>query len=153
MKTHYLKLLGKTLVLVFVLVFMPSCSRVDPDSFLYEGELTISPKPTIIVCKTPLRPTRESNAILLVFSEDWSLDGTRVKLKNGNIASLKITLVDNKGNEHTTGYYGQTIGNGIHGFRADFSDLQKGIQIVKVEVTSSVELKCQQILWHCYDPI
>ena len=142
----------RTLLFCSVGVIISGCSRVDPDVVIHRGSLSFSQTPTVVPCKAPLKVTRESNTVHLVFPNDWSLEGTSIKTQNGSLVRLTVTLIDEKGNRYQLASYGEVSGK-KHAFVAGFSKLGHGTHIVKLEVVASESIVCQEVLWHCYDPL
>lgn len=146
----------KTVVAMIMLIPLASCLWRKPvEIVISDKKLILTKTPLTINCPIPFRRTRKSAAILFQLTEDWNIywpqDGSDrggIKFKNGKIAFLEVTLVATNGQTYNSNK-GQLSG----GFTINFSRLPESVKIVKIKVSSSIDVECDKISWYCYDPI
>ena len=153
--SKYVRFLKKMLLVIFSLCLISCLYRKPQDVVISNKQITLTTTPLTIKCPTPLFRNRKSAAVQFQISEDWNIywpkDGScrgGVEFKNGKIAFLDVTLTDSEGKTYSNNK-GRLSGD----FAINFSTLSKSVKIVKITITSSLEIECDKIYWHCYDPI
>jgi len=149
---YYRKLACLSFFSLAIPVMLSSCSGTD--TVLVMSKTKIGPEPLVIQCKVYRK--KEIGMVELKISGDWNASdkGNNVRFKDGREAEIKVVLIDSKGVEHKTGIYGESSSyNKGQTFEACFSDIDKKLRIDKVVISSSIEIECEKIAWHCYSPM
>ena len=129
-----------------------SISCNDMNTTLLDTKVTLSEVPIIVDCK--LKRNKEIGMISFVLQDDWEADRGRIKIMDGRVAEISVILIDSNGTEYKTDKYGEALGKESGKvFNAYFSAISKQTRIVKVKITSSLDVECEKIYWHCYDPL
>ncbi len=140
-------------VVVFLLIFLTSCFYRKPIEIIVSNtKIKLNNEFTTIIPKEPLILKRDKNYVGLLLSEKWILKDVekgQIKLnKSGKIITIKAKLTDQNGNIY------KPLGYCMKGGKFSFGyPFKKGVKIVKIEISSSEEIFCNEIVWHCYDPI
>lgn len=133
------------------IVMLVGCSKVDSDVIIYDGQQILAARTTILPFKQQPKLTRENDAIRFEFATKWSLEDGAIKTQDGNQVRLVVRVFDKNGNQYLPITYGEVFGQ-KHYFAANFQSFKQGTQLDKIEVVSSGDILCKQILWHSYDP-
>jgi len=145
--------------LLFISIFpvlLTSCLWRSPvEVVLLEKTTTLTEKPLIIKCIPPLYRSRDGAGIYFAFSGKWNRihrtingkDRGGVELENGKVVFLKVALIDDAGKR-----YVNDSANLSGDIKIGFA-LPANVKIVKVEITSSIEVECNKIYWYCSDQI
>jgi len=150
MKKYNYILSIKSLLSFFILSTIISCAKVE-ETNVYSKTAKFSTSPFIIDCPSPLRFTRNSNALHIDLSDKWYLLQSKtgvIKVNESKEITIAVSAFDSNGNEYFAAGYGMAGGS----FAAYFSCSSK-IKLVKIKITSSDEIECRRIFWHCYNPI
>jgi len=138
------------------LTLLTSCFLQKPANIIIsEKKILLTTTPLIIKCPTPFTRTRKSGAVQFEFLDNWNIywspseEGRGgIKLGDGRIVFISVTLIDSNGKS-----YSSDKGRLSGGFAINFSMLPQNVKIIKMKVSSSIDVKCKKIYWHCYDPI
>ncbi|UDQ98459.1 hypothetical protein AAEX28_15985 [Lentisphaerota bacterium WC36G] len=135
------------IIIILSTIFLNSCFFRKPvEIILSEKKLELSKKITVIMPKNPLVRKRKINYLGIKLNDKWNLynyEKGQIKLiKSGKIATINVKIIDQSGNYGTSGCY------------LSCATLPyEGAKIVKIEISSSENIFCNKIIWHCYDPI
>ena len=120
------------------------------------GPVSLSTEWTEFVPPKPLRPTKQSQEIVLdvdpsegLVEDNLHLD--RMELSNGVLLRPQIQLVDSRGNifdaEVSRYPVPSLYRNGLSGY---VSNLPKDREFTKVRVRSDSPVRLSRIVWHCH---
>lgn len=134
------------------LIFLTSCLYRKPIEIVISSKkLELTNSPLLIKSSTPFSSQRKLNYIGLFLAKKWSLEKSsegKIRFEDGSTANIKIVLIDNSGIRYRAGNYGMA------GWKfAAYYNIPKNIKITKVEITSSVNLYCNKVVWYCFNPI
>jgi hypothetical protein len=150
---HILKTLIKLVCPCIAIALLTSCFYRKPiELVVYDKPAYLSNSPFRVKPVKPFTSMRKVNYISLYIDKKWSLvrseNPGEIELPNMQKAIIKVVLIDESGNRHIPGNYGNAGGN----FAAYFA-IPEEIKVTSVEITSSLKLKCNKIAWYCFDPI
>lgn len=122
---------------------------------IVSGPVTIQTQWTEFVPSKPLRPTKQSQEIVLdvdpsegLVEDNFNLD--RMQLSNGVLLHPQIQLVDSQGNVFNAEVSRYPVPsrykNGLSGY---VSNLPKDREFTKVRVRSDSPVRLSRIVWHC----
>lgn len=140
---------------MFPVLFTSCLWRSPVEVVLLEKTTILTEKPLIIKCKTPLCRSRDGAWIKFVFSGKWNRihrtingkDRGGIEFENEKVVFLNVALTDNTGKRYIND------SAGLSGDIAINFCLPTNVEIVKVEITSSIEVECNKIYWYCSDQI
>lgn len=137
-------------------VLLTSCLWRSPvEVVIVDKKTTLTERPLIIKCIPPLYRSRDSVAVKFVFSEKWNIYTNREQERrgfefgNGKVVFLKVALIGHTGRR----YVNDSVTLSGDDVTMGFGILPTNAKIVKIEITSSIEVECSKIYWYCYDPI
>ena len=114
-----------------------------------KGDTTLTQQWTEIVLKTPLKPERDVQAVMLYLAEPYEadLEMNGVRLPDGLFVKPEVQLVDMAGNTYTLEYYG-LFGRKLIIFTLRDQLIGREYRMVRVRSEKSIRLK--EIFWRCY---
>lgn len=137
------------MLLIVLNLFSFSCIGNPIDTIISNERIQLTTTPLLLKCSTPLKRNRKSAAVHLTFPKKWMFIKGYIKFENGELAYINVVLIDSHGNRYETDSYGMAGDS----FAASFSYISRNVEIVKIEITSSIAIYCDKIYWHCFDPI
>lgn len=146
-KRHYNKLFN-FFVLTFYLFVFTGCWHLVDDVIISDKKCVLTKAARIFLTPKTISRNRETASILVFIQNGYSYRDGLFKLHDGRVFNIKVTLIDDNGIRHDTQYYGQ-IGAA---YAASFDGLEKNLNIISVEITSTIDIPCERIVWHCFTP-
>jgi len=135
--------------LLFSSLVLTGCWHTTDDVIILDNKCVLTKSPRIFIPPKKISRNRETASVLLYFPNGYSYRDGIFKLNDGRVFNIKVSLIDENGIRHDTKYYGR-IGDA---FAANFTHLDENIKIISVEISSTIDVPCERIVWHCFTAI
>ncbi len=122
------------------------------DTIVSEKTIFLNEQGIVIKCDPPLSRTHNSASIMIALKEEWVAvpPWKEIRIQNGDMVSINVSLHSVSG----TKYFANIIGKAMGCIEARFDpEIPNNIDISSVVVSSSLNLTCEKIFWHNYDPL